>query len=133
LHGHFPPREFANRLAKLGHEYNDALLVVERNNHGAAVLAHLDFQSYEKIYREGPEDGWLTSVVSRPMMLETLAAMVALSPELFRSCRFLNECRTFVRHADGRSAAASGSHDDCVMAMAIAQGARQKTAGMRRS
>ena len=131
LHGHFPPQELANRLAKLGREYNHALMVVERNNHGAAVLAHLRFQNYENIYRVGNQDGWLTSVVSRPMMLETLAVMLAISPELFLSSRFLNECRTFVRHADGRSSAASGTHDDCVMAMAIAQAARQETMGVQ--
>jgi len=129
LHGHFPPRELAGRLVELGFAYNHGLLVVERNNHGAGVLAHLQIQGYENIYRENGQDGWLTSVVSRPMMIENLAAMLANSPELFRSQRLLNECRTFVRHADGNSGAASGTHDDCVMAMAIAQATRQKSVG----
>jgi hypothetical protein len=129
LHGHFPPRELASRLIELGRAYNRGLLIVERNNHGAGVLAHLQIQGYENIYREGNQDGWLTSAVTRPMMLENLAAMFASSPELFRSSRLLTECRTFVRRANGSSGAASGTHDDCVMAMAIAQAARQKTAG----
>jgi len=30
------------------------------------------------------------------------------------------ECRTFVRQRNGKMAAQSGEHDDCVMAMAIA-------------
>lgn len=131
LHGHFPPREFAARLVELGSAYNDGLLVVERNNHGAGVLAHLQIHGYENVYRESGQDGWLTSAVSRPMMIENLAAMLADAPELFRSSRLLNECRTFVRHTDGSSGAGSGSHDDCVMAMAIAQAARQKIAGGR--
>lgn len=129
LHGHLPPRELADRLVELGRAYNQGLLVVERNNHGAGVLAHLQFQGYENVYREGNQDGWLTSAVTRPAMIENLAAMLAISPELFRSSRLLNECRTFERHADGSSGAASGTHDDCGMAMAIAQAARQKTAG----
>ena len=129
LHGHFPPRELAGRLVELGSAYNDGLLVVERNNHGAGVLAHLQIQGYENIYCEGGQDGWLTSAVSRPMMIENLAAMLADSTELFRSPRLLQEFRTFIRHTDGSSGAASGTYDDCVMAMAIAQAARQKSAG----
>jgi hypothetical protein len=127
LHGHFPPREFASRLIELSHEYNDSLLAVERNNHGAGVLAHLQIQGYANIYRDGNQDGWLTSAVSRPMMIENLAVMLATAPELFRSSRLLNECRAFIRHPDGSSGAASGMHDDCVMAMAIAQAVRRET------
>ena len=62
-------------------------------------------------------------------MIENLAAVLATEPGLFRSTRLLNELRTFVRNADGSSGAASGTHDDCVMAMAIALAARQKVAG----
>jgi hypothetical protein len=125
LHGHFPPRELALRLIMLAKRYNEALLVVERNNHGHAVLAHLRNQGWLNIYREGQQDGWLTSAVSRPAMIENLAAALATEPGLFRSPRLLNEFRTFVRQADGSSGAVVGSHDDCVMAMGIAWGARR--------
>lgn len=133
LHGHFPPRELAARVMELGRRYNQALLVVERNNHGYGVLAHLQALGAGNVYREGGQEGWLTSAVSRPAMIENLAAVLAAEPGLFRSARLLNECRTFVRQADGNSGAAAGAHDDCVMAMAIALMARQKTAGWRES
>jgi hypothetical protein len=129
LHGHFTPRELANRVAALGEAYNGALLAVERNNHGYGVLAHLRALSYQNVYREGGQEGWLTSVLSRPAMIENLAAVLVLAPRLFRSRRFLNECRTFVRHADGSSSATNGTHDDCVMAMAVAMAVRQAVAG----
>ena len=129
LHGHFTPRELANRLAALGEAYNGAVLAVERNNHGYGVLAHLRGLGYANVYHEGGQEGWLTSALSRPAMLENLAAVVAVAPKLFRSRRFLNECRTFVRHADGSSSATSGTHDDCVMAMAVAMGVRRAVAG----
>ena len=129
LHGHFPPRELAAKLMELGRLYNDALLVVERNNHGYGVLAHLAGEGAENVYQEGGQDGWLTSAVSRPAMIENLAAVLATEPGLFRSPRLLNECRTFVRQTDGNCGAAAGTHDDCVMAMAIALGGRQKAAG----
>jgi hypothetical protein len=127
LQGHLPPRELAARVAALGHEYNNALIAVERNNHGHAVLAHLDASEHydgSKIYEQHRQLGWLTSAVSRPHMIEQFAALLAHHPELFSSPRLLAECRTFVRHQDGAAAASAGAHDDCVMAMAIAQAVR---------
>jgi hypothetical protein len=129
LHGHFAPRELAGRLVELGKRYNEALLVVERNNHGHAVLEDLRHAGYAKVYREGNQEGWLTSAVSRPAMIENLAAVLIARPNLFHSPLLLNECRTFVRHTDGSSGAAAGAHDDGVMAMAIALAGRQRVAG----
>ncbi len=129
LHGHFPPRELAHRIIELGNLYNQALLVVERNNHGYGVLAHLRSEGCLNVYREGEQDGWLTSAVSRPAMIENLAAVLATKPTLFRSSKLLSEFRTFVRHPNGSSAAVAGAHDDCVMATAIALAARREVTG----
>jgi terminase large subunit-like protein len=133
LHGHFAPRELALKLISLSAIYNQALVVVERNNHGHAVLAHLREREFADVYVESNKDGWLTSAVTRPAMIENLAASLVAAPGIFRSPRLLKECRTFVRHADGRSEAAAGAHDDCVMAMAIALAARRKMAGQTRN
>jgi len=129
LHGHFPPFELARRVANLGWRYEGALVAVERNNHGYAVLAHMNHLEYENIFEKDGQQGWVTSAASRPTMIENMAAILALKPELFHSARFINECRTFVRRADGIAAAANGAHDDCVMAMAIALAVRQEEAG----
>jgi hypothetical protein len=129
LHGHFPPAELARKLVELGNLFNHGLLVVERNNHGYGVLAHLQIAGYENIYCAGRQEGWLTSAVSRPAMIEMLASALVTEASLFRSSRLLTECRTFVRHSDGSSRARVGTHDDCVMAMAIALGARAAVAG----
>jgi hypothetical protein len=45
-------------------------------------------------------------------------------PEMFMSRRLLAECRTFVAGERGKTGAASGAHDDLVMAMAVAQAVR---------
>lgn len=135
LQGHVPPRELAARIAALGREYNNALIAVERNNHGHAVLAHLDASEHydgSNIYEQHRQLGWLTSAVSRPRMIEQFAALLSRHPDLFSSPRLLTECRTFVRHEDGAAAAAYGTHDDCVMAMAIAQAVRFEQAGRPR-
>jgi hypothetical protein len=129
LHGHFPPFELARRLVKLGRRYGNALIAVERNNHGYGVLAHLKDMGYENLYRQNEQDGWLTSVVTRPAMVENLAAVLVTQPDLFHSAKLLAEMKTFVRHADGNGAASDGAHDDCVMAMAIALGVRKEDAG----
>jgi hypothetical protein len=57
-------------------------------------------------------------------MISRLGALLAEQPELFHSRRLLAECRSFISMANGRLGAASGAHDDCLMAMAIAQAVR---------
>ena len=130
LHGHYTPAELAIKVAALAREYNDAVIAVERNNHGHAVLSYLRIvEQAPNLYAPEGKDGWLTTAASRPAMIENLAAVLVAAPELFQSRRLLNEFRTFVRHADGSSGAATGAHDDCVMAMAIALSVRRSTAG----
>ena len=129
LLGHWPPRELAKQVAALAKEYNMALLAVERNNHGHAVLACLRMMEYPRVYIQNGQDGWLTSALSRPTMIENLSAVLTEEPGRFRSGRLLNELRTFVRHADGNTGAAPGTHDDCVIAMAIAWAVRKSEAG----
>jgi len=129
LRGHFPPLELARRVAELGQSYGRALLAVERNNHGYGVLAHLRDMDYGNIFEKGGELGWLTSAATRPAMIEKMVAVFTAEPTLFHSPRLLEECRTFVRRADGNAAAADGAHDDCVMAMAIALVVRREVAG----
>jgi len=48
---------------------------------------------------------------------------------MFYSRRLLGECRTFVTGAGGRSGAANGAHDDCLMAMAMGQAVRAELLG----
>ena len=132
LQGHFTPQEMAARVALLGREYNNALIAVERNNHGHAVLATLTLhEGYQNVYYSGHQAGWLTSAVTRPRMLESFAATLTNAPFLFSSPRLLEECRTFVRHPDGSPSAANGAHDDLVMAMAIALVVRGEVAASR--
>ncbi len=127
-----PVRELSEEVARLHREYNLAWVVVERNNHGAGVLAHLETMvGPARVYGQSGQAGWLTSAASRPMMLGQLGALLVERPELFQSERLLRECRGFVRLANGRTGAQSGHHDDCVMAMAIAQAVRGELLGRR--
>jgi hypothetical protein len=117
--------ELARVSAALAREYNAATIAVERNNHGAGVLAYLDSsEKYAQVYEQAGVAGWLTSAGSKPAMVSRMGALLAEQPEIFQSRRLLAECRTFITGANGRMGAANGAHDDCVMAMAIAQSVR---------
>jgi hypothetical protein len=126
------PLDLTRAAVALAREYSTpgqpALLVVERNNHGHGVIAHLQSgEPYDRIYERNGVPGWLTSAATKPVMLSDLDALLADKPELFRSRRLLEECRTFVTHANGSLGAARGAHDDCVMAFAIAQAVRKES------
>ena len=127
LRGHLAPLEFAHACKALACEYNGALLAVERNNHGSGVLAHLAGAArYENLYLQNGAAGWLTSSVSKPEVVSRMGALLVEQPTLFHSRRLLGECRTFITLTAGRTGAASGAHDDLLMAMAIAQGVRHE-------
>ena len=102
-----------------------ALVAVERNNHGSGVLAYLDaVERYARVYEQTGVAGWLTSASSKPALISRMGALLVESPWLFLSKRLLEECRTFVSHPGGRTGAAVGAHDDCLMAMALGQAVR---------
>jgi hypothetical protein len=124
------PLELARAAAELAREYGGALVAVERNNHGSAVLAYLaTVERYERVYRQAGQPGWLTTAASKPEMVSGLGALLVERPQMFLSKRLLAECRTFVRGEYGRSGAASGAHDDLVMSMALAHRVRAEMVG----
>jgi len=131
--GHVCGLELARLVSELAAEYNQAWLVVERNNHGSGVLAYLHAPcGYGRIYHQAGQPGWLTTSMSRPAALGRLGAALVDTPERFQSRRLLAECRSFVRLANGGTGAQPGAHDDRVMAMAIALAARAELLEKRR-
>jgi hypothetical protein len=125
--------ELARVSAELAREYDSAMIAVERNNHGAGVLAYLDsMERYPRVYEQAGVAGWLTTAGSKPGMVSRMGALLVESPEMFFSKRLLGECRTFVTMAGGRVGAVSGAHDDCLMAMAIGQAVRAELVSKRR-
>ena len=125
------PDLFGWQLASLGKWYNNAKLLVERNNHGLVTLKFLsDVHLYPDIYSEKILDerssrsarklGFHTTVKSKPLIIDYLKELIREDEINIRSPKLLDELQTFVNFPNGRMAAQSGSHDDCVMALAIA-------------
>jgi hypothetical protein len=122
------PLELARVAAALAREYSTGLIAVERNNHGAAVLAYLGaVEHYPRLYEHRGVTGWLTTAANKPAMVSRIGALLEEANPLFGSRRLLHECRSFVSRANGSTGAAQGTHDDCLMAMAVAQAVRAET------
>ena len=102
--------ELAERAAALAREYNGALLAVERNNHGAGVLAYLTTcdEVHAAVSRQDGQAGWLTTALSRPRVLRQMERCCRSGRELM-SARLLREMKTFVRDERGQTGAARGS------------------------
>ncbi len=135
VEAHWPVERFAEELARLGRKYNDALLVVERNNPGLTVLYALKHQhGYPRIYRHGGtgdegKEGWPTTAQTKPQAIGALASILRDAPESLQSRRLLEQCRAYRFLVNGTIGAPSGEHDDLLMASAIAMAVRARTAG----
>lgn len=125
------PDLLAWQLTTLGRWYNGAFLVVESNNHGLVSLKFLsEVYEYPNLYFERTMDersiratrklGFKTSVKSKPVLVDFLKQLIREKEIDVHSPVVIDELMTFVNMPNGRQAAASGSHDDCVMALALA-------------
>ena len=139
-----------------GRKFNNALLCVEANNHGRAVILGLESNArYPRLYsEENPRHsvlgldvpprkvGWTTTSKNRVPMLDALKfALEGDSTEdeehfmpdlLWLDQWLLKECLTFER-IDGKYQAVAGEHDDDVMASSIGiQMYNQRRAGAPR-
>ena len=133
LRKHLSPRDLATAVAALAREYGRAIVVVERNNHGAGVLAYLAMGGEVTLYEQHGQAGWLTTAASKPGLVSRLGALLMDEPWLFESRRLLAECRSYVTLPGGGTGAAGGAHDDCVMATAIGHTVRAELLGAGRT
>lgn len=128
LHGQFPPWKLAEHVDALGRLYNEALVVVERNNHGHAVIQALEQpptesgrERYPHLYVGNDEKvGWHSHEVSRSAALDALEDAHRNERWSSPDVRVVAELLTFVVNKNGKAEASRGCNDDLVMATAIA-------------
>jgi hypothetical protein len=123
------PADFGSVLAEIGKQYNNALIAVERNNHGHTVIEKLrhiythlfEMVSFdEKRNKKTRKLGWLTRGHTRDLMLDKIVELTDDETITVNSAILKSEMLTFVTNEDGKREAKSGSHDDTIMAAAIA-------------
>lgn len=132
LQGKIGSRELARQVDALGRFYNNALVGVERNNMGAAVIDFLrDEQRYPNLYfrrdllavqGQIPKQwGWHTSDESKNLMIGYLSGKL---PEIqVVDSKVLTQLGEYhyVYSRDGRKVQMTGSpHDDLVIGLALA-------------
>lgn len=120
---------YARQVYCLGMYYNEALIGIEAN-FSTYPIRELKRLKYKRQYVREREDsltgrtslcyGFKTTAVTRPSIIANLVKITRESPELLNDYDTLTEMLTFVRNKTGRAEAKSGSHDDLVMALAIA-------------
>jgi len=128
--GHCDEFELAQQAFRLGMYYNTALIGIERNNMGVAVVKKLDELGYKNQYRMEVLDemgikvkdklGWETNGKTRPIMISDLNQVATERKIIIRSKDTVGEMRSFVKNTKGRPEAQQGTHDDLVIALAIA-------------
>lgn len=125
------PDVFAEILIALGYYYNEALLVPERNNHGLVTCVELRDKQYPNLYlditegtiepdRETLNIGVFTSEKTKPLMIDKLRAFDRNREIEINDTTTLEEMLTFVVTESGKMEAEGGTHDDCVMSLALA-------------
>lgn len=105
LSGMYEPAVFAEKIKSLGRYYNNALLVVESNNPGVAVLEHLTgiycTDPYPNLYyqrdlitgRVTSKPGWTTTAQSKSFMLQNFKRLL---PQLtIPDIELIKEARNF--------------------------------------
>jgi len=145
--GQIGTRDYGRLLAALGIEYNNALIIVERENIGWDTVQELIDINYQNLFYSSNDlqyvdvqrqltnkvnaqerklkPGFGTTQRTRPLLiskLETYFEEINMdkgeSSMTIHSHRLLNELQTFI-WKDGKAQAQSGRNDDLVMALGI--------------
>ena len=129
--GHMVADKFGALLDRWGRVYNNALMVVEINNHGLTTVTALKNLRYPQIYfrpvtkidtmgtKYSDRMGWKTSKVTRPLMIDDLRESLADGSIKIHSEATFDEMLIFVYDDGGNMVAQNSFHDDMIFASAI--------------
>ena len=115
----------------LGKRYNNAYIVVERNNHGLGTLRKIQDLGYSNLFVESSVDGaygdrltkrggFLTTSKTKPLIVDNLATLLRQGESGVADVELLSELRTYIIDDKGSYNSQNGCYDDRVMAYAIA-------------
>lgn len=129
--GHVHPDYFATVLQALGYLYNTARITVESNNHGILTCTRLGKDmAYPNFWTEVTYDklddkdtvnlGFRMSLKTKPLVIDQLRASLRDEELKLNDRTTIEELMTYVVTDSGAMEAESGCHDDCVVALALA-------------
>ena len=134
---HVHPDYFATVLLRLGEFFNDAYIICESNSHGLLTCTRLykdyDYANFhteivvDKVTdKETVKLGFATTARSKPLAINELRAAFR-QEEIKIDCKItLRECLTYIETETGGMEAEAGCHDDCVIALALANYGHQQ-------
>ncbi|MCK5616270.1 hypothetical protein KAR91_81160 [Candidatus Pacearchaeota archaeon] len=128
--GLIAPDRLAEQVNRMGRTYNNALMVVEVNNHGLTTITVLKQLVYPSLYfrpikfehissQISDKIGWQTNRKTRPILIDDFAQSVRDNELIIHSEELLNEMTVFIYDNANNMIAQEGFHDDCIFAAAI--------------
>lgn len=131
LAGHFQPAVFASYIDQVGTYFNDAAALVERNNHGHAVILWLkDNSALTLLDGHDGKPGWLSSSKGKTLLYDTAADAFREGDTTIHSLDLFTQLSSI----EGSTLLApEGQHDDLADAAALALVARTLKAGNQSS
>jgi hypothetical protein len=123
--------EFAGVSYWLSKLFNNALLGIELNDKGGYSTiqelehnypdANLYFQPVVRMVKGKPlRYGWVTNGVTRDLMISDTKNLLTKNHVQVYDIELVKQLRTFVKHTNGKLAAAIGRRDDLLMSLMIA-------------
>lgn len=127
---YIPADTFGKKLNDMGRIYNNALMVVEINNHGLTTITALKNLLYPSFYfrpskmetmgqSTGDRLGWKTNRVTRPILIDDFDKAFRENVLTIHSKELLDEMTVFVYDKNGDMNAQPGFNDDCIFSGAI--------------
>lgn len=134
-HGHLAPDLFGFVLEFLGRRYNQAWLVIERNNHGLTTITKLQDRKYPRLYVERVIDppnkprmryGWMTTKRTKPAIIDALSSEIRDNTHGIVCAETFDEMLSFQHNDDGTMSSPDSKHDDRVMSASIGKYVRTR-------
>lgn len=124
------PSTYGEFLFYLSRYYNNAFLCVESNNMGIATLQKLESMDHSNLYRQtkianvsnesGERLGFRTTQATKPVIIGNLKKLIEDEGVMIPSNIMIQELKDYISTSTGKTEAAPGTHDDTVIALAMA-------------
>jgi hypothetical protein len=129
--GYLPPDILAKKLNDWGRKFNNALMVVEVNNHGLTVITVLKYLLYPSLFFRSNKIeslgssmsdklGWKTTKVTREILIDDYCKAIREKSLKLHSDELIKEMSVFVYNERGDAIAQAGFHDDLIFSAALA-------------